>query len=119
MRTFTIAEIDLAKKIAEKDFKEITYGDYYSHGDGAWHLCDGHKLKHALDTIDVVPLWQEHDCLEWLKRRGWSITIKHYRADTEWQVSVQVHTVVNSKDACAPTELSALLRAVLAVMEGK
>ena len=84
MREFTAKEIELCKKIAEKDFKEITYGDYYSHGDGAWYLCDGHKLKHALDTIDVIPIWQEHDCLIWLRKRQWKIEYWHENFSRDW-----------------------------------
>ena len=120
MRKFTKTEIDLCKKIAEKDFKEITYGDYYSHGDGAWHLCDGHKLKKALDEIGVIPIWQEHDCLEWLRERNW-VNCHFYPVENrvEWSIvrkpfkwSADDQIIQQGK-----THLEALLRAVLAILE--
>ena len=63
MRQFTDKEIELCRKIAERDFKEVVYGDYYADENNIWYLCDGAELKHSLDTIDIIPLWQEHDCL--------------------------------------------------------
>lgn len=122
MRTFTKTEIDLCKKIAEKDFKEITYGDYYSHGDGAWHLCDGHKLKKALDEIGVIPLWQEHDCLEWLREKRFNIQFNFY--GEEWELRIYIsgkswHKYEAQYQRKGKTPLEALLRAVLSVMEEK
>lgn len=112
MRTFTPTEIDLCKKIAEKERKEITKGDYYSYQDKIYL-----RSMPFMETEDVaggIKIWQEHDCLEFLdKTKDITIRICSY-PETE-EASIEYDDVNYYGD----TVLEALLKAVLVVMEGK
>lgn len=111
MRTFTKTEIDLCKKIAEKKRKEIKYGDYFEFN-GNLHLM---LSKDKPEMHDVaIPLWQEHDCLEWLREKGKYFKLSYYEEDIQYW---EVQTIIDA--FCSKTPLEALLQAVLAVMEKK
>lgn len=116
MRKFTKTEIDLCKKIAEKERREIEVGDTYllegkpilcAYSNGGWHK----RMEK-----DIIPLWQEHDCLEWLRE-------KRYRIEFYWNdygIRIELHHDERNSvfsDRKKQTPLEALLRAVLAVME--
>ena len=130
MRTFTSTEIDLCKKIAEKekrkkergDWVKIggkiqlvtnSYDDYFFSGDGQWQQGRG--------TL----IWQEHDCLEWLRKKKYEVNLHFFNHLGKWMIqlwdykSTQACYSDYDKENKNSTILEALLRAVLAVMEGK
>jgi len=140
-RQFTDEEIKNCRKIAEKgERKTVEYGDWcYSeiywpgHGDrdkidpkrvGLWrsHLPADENTAHT-------PLWQEHDCLEWLRKEYVPLIITTrddayaQKSGWRWQVVWGNPHAIDEKpwDGCfnAPTLLEALLRAVLAILEEK
>jgi len=122
MRKFTATEIDLCKKIAEKERGMPEYGQWYYQ-----ELSNGKKgcFVYA-DPVGVylpqgIPLWQEHDCLEWLREKGWSIYDMAWICEPRLRISYvkpkeesKTHEIRDGE-----TLLECLLRAVLAVMEGK
>jgi len=130
MRTFTDTEIDLCKKIAEKAEKGktneemnpiyMTKGDwYYDEKEKRVRLYNGRGLNFlgAL-TIEWLPLWQEHDCLEWLRKKGMLIK-SAYDVHDGFMLYTNFFNFSDSskKGFHGKTPLEALLRAVLAVME--
>lgn len=136
MRTFTPTEIDLCKKIAEK--KACVYllgeGDYFIYED------PDRKSGWSNPTLNVndyepeygygknVPLWQEHDCLEFLREKYvWLKTVTSNGFIGE-EGCPRLVIKPFGRVECLPkhgskklyvgkTPLEALLRAVLAVME--
>jgi len=69
MRKFTKTEVDLCKKIAEKERKGVYWGDwYYSPNADEIYLWNN---KAMMSRQEIIPLWQEHDCLEWLREKKW------------------------------------------------
>jgi len=131
MRKFTPTEIDLCKKIVEKERKEIQRGDWVA--DELENIClvekrfktlltineDGDCAQYGyLDDLNVVPLWQEHDCLEWLREKGF----EEFYVDRFCDGKVEAYGwhkdtfgKIDKQKGKAPLE--ALLRAVLAVMK--
>ena len=67
MRKFTPTEIDLCKKIAEKERNETVSVDYWLDRNGKPELASGYVSQRASTLF--IPLWQEHDCLEFLKEK--------------------------------------------------
>lgn len=143
MRKFTDTEIDLCKKIAEKERRKITEGDWLLK-DGEIGLVQNIKIDSVFnewlitllinseeilpsgcikqDDIDIIPLWQEHDCLEWLMERGFYI--ERLGQDDECLWSLEIHEfddmgiVKGTKGIYGgKSKLEPCLRAVLAVME--
>ena len=126
MRQFTDEEIKNCRKIAEKgERKTVEYGDWcYSeiywpgHGDrdvidpkrvGLWrsHLPADENTAHT-------PLWQEHDCLEWLKDKFTVIELWRTGRKLVWMCRLNDYKWWKGE-----TPLEALLRAVLAIIEEK
>ena len=148
MRKFTTKEIELCKKIAEKEEKELKCGDWiipHSYGgqpsivlrvepDGKHYAFtpDDKKGEHyILGFIDMnFPIWQEHDCLIWLKKKSWRILDVYCglkKPKDGWNVAIipwdgKVSDIDGRRDVKefeAKTFLEALLRAVLAILEEK
>ena len=143
MRKFTPTEIDLCKKIAEKERKKLKLGDWMvikypsSYGniepvtlfDTKWvespnRFPDTPAVYNCSTDCyhkDFFPLWQEHDCLAFLSKQYEEVSIETYDGK-KWESSAYIR--VKKKDApviaeVGDTPLECLLRAVLAVMEGK
>lgn len=138
MREFTPTEIELCKKIAEKEKREIKWGDwiYYESEFGSgnvWFVNDteGNKLSCENEDSeifvfpkDAIPLWQEHDCLEWLMERGFYIERLGQDDDYSWSLEIyeldDLGMVKEIKRAFGgESKLEPCQRAVLAVMEEK
>ncbi len=121
MRKFTKAEKDLCKKIAEKKACVflIGEGDYYLWGNGQFvKLCTG-KLHDEFHEGEFIPLWQEHDCLKWLRKRcKHHVLLIHEEDEAEWWGWFDEYHETQQYDK-GKTPLEALLRVVLAVMEEK
>jgi len=144
MRNFTPTEIDLCKKIVKKERRRVDEGD--------WYLCDSTDVDPTVylagitsEEVNVVgiPLWQEHDCLEWLREEGemgwWNlfrgenlddiaepILEDSYRFECQYIRYIDKsekgnckQPVIDTVERMGKTPLEALLHAVLAVMEGK
>lgn len=108
---FTKEEISLCKQVREKHRKEIKYGD--------WSLNEGGFVKvwpyrYNCKRIELIPLWQIPDCLEFLKGRFRKLRVC---SDDEFEVEYWL------KSGCyyqyGKTPLEACLKAVLAVLEEK
>ena len=130
---FTKTELDLCRKIAEKERKEIRFGswvlyneqeylviDYFRHKTEPTHL-NLYGLKRYVFETDVTPLLSSHDCLEWLKKRYGEIFLKTWLG-TMWCVSIgkrlnEELPIIGLSDLVGKTPLEALLRAVLAILE--
>ena len=138
MREFTKTEIDLCKKIAEKEKRKLGIGDYlYDKVEKCICLVtdfcgifpfalseDGKKQRDDFfdDDREWFPLWQEHNCLGWLRERNW-VNCHFYPVENrvEWNI-VRKPFKWSADDQIiqqGETRLEALLRAVLAVMEDK
>jgi len=129
MRQFTPKEIEICKKVAEKERKEIKRGDWYLY-DGEIHLWD---IRYKMSDDDrgkpnPVPLWQEHDCLEWLRGHGFSIIQAcEHPMSHQWLVEINpyespAYKIMGRESFDARGEFSlleALLKAVLAILEEK
>lgn len=133
MREFTPKEIELCKKIAERERREIKKGDW---------VIDINRADIPLLVIDIqleyltlslgyeatyqvsserkkgsIPLWQIHDCLEWLKEKGWfRVNINTVEADVK---CTNVWKNIAPIETSGKTPLEALLSAVLAIQEEK
>jgi len=124
MREFTPTEIELCKKIAEKERREIETGDIYLL-EGKPILCAySNKGWHRRMEDDIVPLWQEHDCLEWLMERGFYIERLGQDDDYSWSLEIyeldDLGMVKEIKRAFGgESKLESCQRAILAVMEEK
>ena len=132
MRQFTKQEIDLCKKIAEKSLsrKRLDDGDYFFckvfGKEGIFLVSDMLSVdwhKTIREDKKAIFLWQEHDCLEWLRGKGYIIAFvvdlgaicpKHRNI-----ISITICGRERAKTYYGKTPLEALLRTVLAVMEGK
>ena len=117
MRKFTPTEIDLAKKIAEKEGKEIEYGDCFAFLDNI-HLM---LSKDKPEMHDVaVPLWQEHDCLEWLRKKvsGTHLISLEIPHEKERACCIFDPSVSDQREYIylGKTLLEALLRAILEIL---
>ncbi len=134
---FTVDEITLCKKIAEKHRKEIKYGDWV----GVWafphpftkrYIANTHvvmpdnkltKKLHCLNGVrifkkNVLPLWQISDCLEFLYERYEEVGVESLM--DYWEASVYLHRKIKDAeviDAKGKTPLEACLKAVLAIVE--
>ena len=135
MRNFTPTEIDLCKKIAEKERRPINKGDWVTEIDRAdipllvidiqleyLTLSLGYESTHRVlsKRKEVVPLWQEHDCLEFLRRQP---NLKMLKLISDYQqlkwFVIMMDGQYKEKTNSGKALLEALLRAVLAVMEEK
>jgi len=131
MRKFTSTEIDLCKKIAEKgELKKTALGDWYL---DLWerlrlwgHATFDEEPVGRRKVDEILPLWQEHDCLKWLREKkyyyaiydqvggGIVVDIFQYRhvakefSGSSRVLKYQIH---------GETMIEALLRTVLTVME--
>jgi len=115
MRQFTPKEIEICKKVAEKERKEIKRGDWYLY-DGEIHLWD---IRYKMSDDDrgkpnPVPLWQEHDCLEWLDKAK-DITLRICSHPDAHLAEVEY----DDKIYYGSTPLEPLLRVILAILEEK
>lgn len=134
MREFTAKEKELFKKIAEKKKKKIGSGDYALINlprlgeqvvliDSSWELQEKGIYNYLVDEVypDYIPVWQEHDCLKWLRRKMyWArIDIDEYHATKVWLFSKKMVLPNWEMYPCylGNSPLEALLRTVLAVME--
>jgi len=110
---FTYKEIELCKLIAEKERKEIKYGDYYSYGDDAGYLCDSLILKKALKKVSPIPLWTLSDAIEWLTKKPDLHTLEIIGdfINLGWNVILNWKSTENGK-----TPLEACLKAILAIL---
>lgn len=145
MRIFTPTEIDFCKKIAEKeqDWSRVDWGSLVLYEDKIqivinYFKSPNHPVINLADNEDhqdqiynvlkLIPLWQEHDCLEWLRKKGWRVldvycngkvnSPDHYSlAILPWDGKVSDNKDVMQFDE--KTLLLCFLRAVLAVLEGK
>ena len=127
MRQFSKEEIRLCKLIAEKgEIKEIQYGVWVAREKrtkieiSLWNLPIGVTEKQRKEG-KWTPLWQEHDCLEWLRERDedFDIYIEWDSTDKEWWVGIGYHAEIPHMTETGNTPLEALLRAVLEIMEAK
>jgi len=138
MRQFTPKEIEICKKIAERERKEIKGGDYvifdkeqYMVVRGEfqissfvgvahekifvslyWATVDSGKL--TVHTNRCLPLWQEHDCLEWLDKAK-DITLRICSHPDAHLAEVEY----DDKIYYGSTPLEPLLRVILAILEEK
>jgi len=124
MREFTPTEIDLCKKIAEKEKREVESGDWYLLEKDIILCAYSNKGWHRRMEKDITPLWQEHDCLEWLLERGFYIERLGQDDDYAWSLEIyeldDLGMVKESKRAFGgESKLEPCQRAVLAVMEEK
>ncbi len=133
MRKFTSTEIDLCKKIAEKERMQINKGDWIIEIDRAdipllvidiqleyLTLSLGYESTHRVlsKRKEVVPLWQEHDCLEWLREKGYRVMTDEDLTESDpFKAKCYGHGGKRAYYRYGKTPLEALLRAVLAVME--
>lgn len=132
MRTFTPIEIDLCKKIAKKYRRKIFKGhlfalecdkspflidnyEYWREGDKIFEY-QAARVSNTYKKDEWFPLWQEHDCLEWLREKGWDFGKINWNPDDIYYVWIHHYNNV-SHERDGKTLLEALLRAVLAVME--
>jgi len=149
MRTFNATEKNLCKKVAEKWRKDYTQGDWIlDSNDKPWLIAGvelwkfsrpglEHTMAYDLEPVDrtedavvvlheeeikrYIPLWQEHDCLEFLrKQKGFRCYfVDHANHETTtvcmeyWDG--QKKTIIKK----CKTLLESLLKTVLAVMEKK
>lgn len=125
MREFTKTEIEICEEIAEKEKRKKESGDYVKIGnrvrlvtsgayEGYYFTGDG-QWQQGRGTL----IWQEHDCLEFLKEKGWrnyqfsfteSGEIELHIAHVPFRFRVEDEIVVGGKF------LEALLKAVLEVL---
>ena len=124
MREFTPTEIELCKKIAEKEKREVESGDWYLLEKDIILCAYSNKGWHRRMEKDITPLWQEHDCLEWLLERGFYIERLGQDDDYAWSLEIyeldDLGMVKESKRAFGgESKLEPCQRAVLAVMEEK
>lgn len=133
MRNFTKTEVDLCKKIAEKDKRKLKCGDYMVVNgevdlfDTKWGECpnrfpDAPAVYNCSDDMyhkDYFPLWQEHDCLEWLRQEHESILIQYIWRGWNVIISKSPEGRNSSYTWQGKTPLEALLHAVLAILEKK
>jgi len=128
MRKFTDTEIDLCKKIAEKERKEIGKGDLYLwEEDVVLHTGSGFYNVNPQEqpVFELIPLWQEHDCLEWLREHKWRILDVYCglkKPKDGWNVVIipwdgKCSDNKDVKEFEGKTLLECLQRHVLAVME--
>ena len=143
MRKFTATEIDLCKKIAEKKRRFPKKGDYeYNDVSKEITLRTSEYLGNELPVeANIFPLWQEHDCLEWLNEKAemrcWDLfrgeslddvvdpmienfhrfECQYIRYIDKSEKGDYEQPVIDTTEAMGKTPLEALLRAVLAVME--
>jgi len=118
MRKFTPTEIDLCRKIAEKERRKVDIGDFFI--DTFYKKKEFVACHTKLFTDDFVkefgiPLWQEHDCLEWLREKGFIHLLIHQDRNQCLIRDGRFGKYITDKSGKTPLE--ALLRAVLAVME--
>jgi len=125
MRQFTDKEIELCRKIAKKERKIIRHGDYY------WftELTSINRLRlmniasaKIEGAKEMLPIWQEHDCIEFLIRKGYGkiLNFINYEKKGQWTFTAEnfiLETPYNKTRGEGETPLEALLSAVLAMME--
>lgn len=120
MRKFTDTEIDLCKKIAEKERRKITKGDYYSYQDKIY--LRSMPFMETEDVAEGIKILQEHDCLEWLRKKKYRMAdmceggVIHVVFAPKRLGHIDVRELIETQ---SKTTLEALLHAVLAVMEKK
>lgn len=146
MRTFTPKEISLCREIAEIYRKPINRGDYYAakmfkpirnikayldmRGDGYAVIGKEKYLISIRTENDAITadrqkalfwfsLWQEHDCLEWLRKEHESIVIQYIWQSWNVYVKKSPEGNIQSYKFTGKTPLEALLSAVLAIMKEK
>lgn len=128
MREFTDIEIQLCKKIAEKEKKEIIEGDWVAVGfQGNYTIeliigstpprADEHDNRKLLRASNCIPLWQEHDCLGWLREKGWKLFCLTQKRNGRFNILIKKGLKIIDKPG--NTMLECWQSAVLAVMEGK
>jgi len=119
---FTKEEISLCKQIGEKHRKEVEYGDWFIMPADP-HLfptilesSPTHKLWKSEINKKAIPLWTISDCLEFLRKRGFSCFHVDFDGD---EVTLAVDNLRDGISAkfLAKTVLATCLKAVLAVLE--
>jgi len=122
---FTKEEISLCKQVAEKHMKPIEYGD--------WLLNEGGFAKvwpyrHNCKRIDVIPLWTIPDCLEFLRKRNFEMSLCYFNKFSGYRIQIWKPEITQafysdydldrSLEQCThKTPLEACLKAVSAVLE--
>lgn len=120
MRKFTKTEKDLCKKIVEKERRRIDFCDYYIDAENQVVTFKCPHIRVYLEG-DVL-LWQEHDCLEWLRERNLYLEGLDQTDECKYtcgicEIDEMGPNILTVKWHEGKTPLEALLRTVLAVME--
>ena len=125
---FTDEEIRLSKLIAEKERKEIKYGDWYlMKGESQVLLHDNHLKgtihKYAKEMKSLTPLWTLSDAIEWLKKNiknFESVELTEGKDDHEicwWRVAPDDPSGIIPKSYQGCTLLEACLKAILEILK--
>jgi len=127
---FTKEEISLCKQVAEKQWKEIEYGDWIQH--------EGRKERVVLvdadimieisdayiDKAHIIPLWTISACLQFLRERNFVYTCSDHQGllpRVKFPTAVEIARPTKSYRGKSlfhgKAPLEACLKAVLAVLE--
>ena len=119
MRKFTDIEIDLCKLIAEKERRYISKGDYYIYNNKLkLYNPPNSNLNDVVNmNIDFIPLWQEHDCLEFLVGKNIDIFIEW--TQDHWWVGIAEKDQLPHMSTLELSLLEALLRAILEILDNE
>lgn len=120
MPKFTNEEIQLCKLIAEKERKEIGFGDwFYDEGFIRKIGIHVHAMILEEEMSDKIPLWTLADAIEWLRERGYIRAI----IEIDWKKKATIARFYGGKKIVSAqiekTPLEACLKAVLAILEEK
>ncbi|MCK4759334.1 MAG: hypothetical protein KAT69_04765 [Candidatus Aminicenantes bacterium] len=127
MREFTSTEVNLCKKIAEKEKRKVVVGDFFIDTfDKKKEFVACHTKLFTDEFIEEfgIPLWQEHNCLEWLLERGFYIERLGQDDECLWSLEIyeldDMGIIKGTRSTFeGESKLEPCLSAVLAVMEEK
>jgi len=116
---WTKREINNSKRIAELgERKEIGHGDWYLNKKVdipcLWKSTPPFEYKH----INIIPLWDWHDCREWLKKREYRLFQLHEEFVTrDMKICLCGKTSDYHIEIIGKTDTEAIQKCVIKVLE--